>query len=345
LPIWVRCLPTRSHRAAIAALAWKTRHWAPPRRTLRWLRKRCGSCASMGRSRPRPPRCGWPWRKPAEPDRASARLNRRERHFVPLRERTVMPVLPRLTALAAVTAFLTPSPASALDEFVRASSLQPTELGLCGQDDVLTSSGECKKTDFDAFNRRTEKSLQAALAKAPATMRPLLKRDQTWFNEMMLNAVESKFEDDEAKEAFISRLRQRAVTLDGVAHGFGRPGVAGRWANALGNVTVTPAGGGYRLAIDLSAAYGSDSDRRRECKATAEVKSGQGAWLTGTILPDEAKPAKANDSKSEPAKPVTIKMRRQGESLRVVVGEIEWNDGERPSCQYMWQITGSFFAE
>ena len=90
----------------------------------------------------------------------------------------------------------------------------------------------------------------------------------------MLNAAESmtQSDDDDFREAFAATLRQRAATLEGVAQGFGRSGVAGRWVNAFGSVSVTPADGGYRLAIDTRAVYGTGSDRRRECKATALVK-------------------------------------------------------------------------
>ena len=252
----------------------------------------------------------------------------------------------RFAVLAVATACLAPLPASALDEYVRAYSLQPTELGLCGKDGALVASGECKKTNYDTLNKRTEKSLQALLAKAPANIRPLLKRDQTWFNEMMLNAVESQFEDDEARDSFVAMLRERAATLDRLSQGFGRPGVAGRWTNTFGSIDVKPADGGYRVVIETRAVYGSGSDRRRECKVSAEVKQATGAWLTGIILPDpDAKPAKGDADKSEPQKPVSIKLRRQGETLRVVIGDPEWFDEDRPNCQYMWQITGSYFGD
>ena len=259
-----------------------------------------------------------------------------------------MPTLPRLAALVVVTTFLAPLPASALDPDLRAYSLGPTELGLCEKGTALASSDACKQKAeyYDKLTKTIEKSLQTALAKAPANVRPLLKRDQVWFDEIMLNAAETMLQsDDEAKDAFVSTLRRRETIMDSIAQGFGRPGVAGRWVNAFGSLTVAPQQGGYRLAIELAAVYGADDEQRRECKAIAEVKSGQG-WLSGVILPDEAKPAKADgDKKSEPAKPVTIKMRRQGESLRVVLGDSEWFDEDRTDCQRMWQITGSYFAE
>ena len=259
-----------------------------------------------------------------------------------------MPAFRYLANLTVIIACLSPLPASALDEYVRAYSQQPTELELCGKDSELKSSGACKKTDYGALTRKIEQSLQAALSKTPANARPLLKRDQTWFNEMVLSAAEvlpQADDDGEATNAFLDRLRQRAVMLDGMAQGFGRAGVVGRWVNAFGNVTVTAADGSYRLAIDLNAVYGIGSERRMDCRATAELKSGQGTWATGTVLPEETKPAKMEDGKSEPARPVTIKMRRQGESLRIVLGVSEWSDEDRPSCKNMWQITGNFFAD
>jgi uncharacterized protein YecT (DUF1311 family) len=255
-----------------------------------------------------------------------------------------MPASRRLAILAVTAACLSPLPASALDDYVRAYSLQPTELELCGKEGALVSSGACKKTDYDALNKRTEKSLQAALSKAPANIRPLLKRDQDWFNEMILNIAEvmPRSDDDGARDTVVELLRRRAAMLDGVAQGFGRSGVAGRWVNAFGSITVTPADAGYRLAIDSRAVYGLDSDRRRECRVAAEVKSPAGAWFTGAVSPAEAKAA---DDKSEAAKHVSIKIRRQGETLRVVLGDEEFIYGDRTECNYLWQITGSYFAD
>ena len=257
----------------------------------------------------------------------------------------------RLAALAVIAAILGPVPARAMDEYLRASSSAPTLLGLCGADNAPASAGACKELDLVALTKNIEKALQASLAKAPPTTRLLLKRDQAWFNEIMLNAAESMTQpDDDFRETFVTTLRQRDATLEGIAQGIGRPGVAGRWVNAFGSVTVTPADGGYRLAIDTSAVYGTGSDRRRECKAAALVKPVPGAWLAGTILPSDPQPASddktaGGNRKSEPKKPPTIKMRRQGETLRIVVGDQEWRDEARTDCEYMWQVTASYFAD
>jgi hypothetical protein len=75
------------------------------------------------------------------------------------------------------------------------------------------------------------------------------------------------------------------------------------------------------------------------------------------ILPDENKPAPASaddkaitaetnaaPAKSPSAKSPSLKMRRQGETLRVVVSGQNWSESNRPDCEYMWQITASYFA-
>jgi uncharacterized protein YecT (DUF1311 family) len=264
-----------------------------------------------------------------------------------------MSVSRRLATLSIAASILVPASAYAMDDFQRAFSDGPTELGLCGADGALTSSGVCNKTDYDALTAKIEKALQASLAKAPANIRPLLKRDQAWFNEIMLNAAESMpvSDDDETRDAFVETLRQRITALEAIAGGFGRAGFAGKWVNTFGSVTATPVdSGGYRLAFDTRAVYGTGSDRRRACKVSALVKPTSGGWLAGAMLPDESRPAKAaadektTDAESKSSKPPSVKMRRQGESLRIVLGDQEWRDEEHPDCEYMWQLTASYFA-
>jgi hypothetical protein len=98
----------------------------------------------------------------------------------------------------------------------------------------------------------------------------------------------------------------------------------------------------------MRADYGSD--HHLSCKVNALVKPGAGAWLTGVILPDEANATKPIDDKasaadSKPVKPQAIKIRRQGESLRIVL-VVDGDDpnGDRSDCDYLWQITSSYFA-
>ena len=62
-------------------------------------------------------------------------------------------------------------------------------------------------------------------------IRPLLKRDQAWFDEIILSAAESVPQSDDADEraGFTETLRQRTTTLEAIGNGFGRPGYAGDW--------------------------------------------------------------------------------------------------------------------
>ncbi len=251
-----------------------------------------------------------------------------------------MSVAHRLTALAVALSVLTPVATYAMDDFIVASSSTPTAIKLCGDaDDHPIKPAACKQAGYDTLVAGIDKAFDAALAKTPATIRPLLKRDQAWFDEIILSAAESVPQSDNADEraGFTETLRQRTTTLEAIGNGFGRPGYAGGWVNAFGALVMTPAeGGAYRVAIETRAVYGSGNDHVRQCKVNALVKPASEGWLTGMILPDETKPA--------PAKSPSIKIRRQGETLRVVVSGQDWSESNRPDCEYMWQLTASYFA-
>jgi uncharacterized protein YecT (DUF1311 family) len=264
-----------------------------------------------------------------------------------------MPASHRLATLAVAISVLTPVAAHATDDFIAASSRASIGFNLCGNvnDGAPVKTSACKEAGYDKLVARLDKAMTEAAAKAPANIRPLLKRDQAWFNEIIVNAAESlpQSDDTEQREGFAGMLRQRVATLDAITEGFGRPGLSGKWLNAFGSVVVTAAeGGAYRLTVETRAVYGSGEDRRRECKVSALVKPAAGTWLSGELLPDEDKPAnKANDkanAASEPAKPTSLKLRRQGDTLRVVLGGAEWREEDRPNCEYPWQVTASYFA-
>jgi uncharacterized protein YecT (DUF1311 family) len=258
-----------------------------------------------------------------------------------------MPTPHRLAMLAIAITVLTPVAAVAMDDTISASSNAPAAITLCGGDAPLTAD-TCKAAGYDKLTGQIDKAFETAQGRAPANVRPLLKRDQTWFNEIVVSAADSlpQSDDPDERKSFAETLSQRIATLQEIADGFGRPGLSGRWVNSFGSVVVTSAeGGAYRLAIDTRAVYGSGSDRRRQCEVSAIVKPAAGAWLAGAILPDEDQPAKLADAKSASAPLPTIKIRRQGDTLRIVVGrDAAWRENDRPNCEYMWQITASYFA-
>ena len=241
-----------------------------------------------------------------------------------------MPFRSLLAALVAATALGASAGAFAMDDFVRASSSQPTLLKLCG-DNGPADETVCKTRPFDAPAAKMEEALQAALAKAPVKVRPLLKRDQVWFNEMVAASAQYMTTDNpDYAEDLTTLPKERTNTLASIAHGFGRPGFAGRWVSAFGGITVTPADHGtYRLAIDLTSNYHA-ANTFRECQFTVELAPASDGWLKGTT------------PSSDPSDKVLVKMRRQGETLRLVIDT--GTDNSQATCPNIDQVTSNYFA-
>jgi hypothetical protein len=133
----------------------------------------------------------------------------------------------RLATVAVALSALVPFAAHAMDDFIAPSSGAPMVLKLCGNgsDDPITPAA-CKEAGYDKQVAQIDKPFNAAVSKAPPTIKPLLKRDQAWFNDIMLNAAQSvpQSDDFDEKEGFGETLDQRAAALQGIAAGFGRPG-------------------------------------------------------------------------------------------------------------------------
>jgi uncharacterized protein YecT (DUF1311 family) len=247
-------------------------------------------------------------------------------------------------------AVLAPASANAMDDFAAAIGNAPTQLALCGGDDRPLTTTACKESGLDTLAAQIDKAFAAALANASANAKPLLKRDQVWFGEIVARAAESRPESgDHDRQALAATLRQRVVTLEGIAAGFGRPGITGRWTSVFGSVAVGAAGGGaYHVAIDARATYGAASNQRSECRTSALLRPEPGGSLSGKIPGDDAAPGPATAAATATAgsaKLPTMKIRRQGETLRVVV--IDDGDepaAELPGCQSTGQITASYFA-
>jgi uncharacterized protein YecT (DUF1311 family) len=256
----------------------------------------------------------------------------------------------RLAALVLAVACLASAGADAKDDFARAASSGPTQLELCGDGDAPLKLAACKQGGFDALPAQIDKAFAAAIAKAPANAKPLLKRDQVWFGEIVLSAADTMPQsgNGDDRQAFVASLRQRVGTLEAIAAGFGRSGIAGRWVNAFGSLNVTPSqDGAYRIAIETHAVYGADDEQHRECRAGALLRGEPGGWLSGEFLREPAKPAPATGEATAPVeenKPLTLRIRRQGETLRVVVDGKEAIDTSLPGCNFTGQLTASYFA-
>lgn len=95
-----------------------------------------------------------------------------------------MSVHHRLAALALAALFAGPVAAHASDDNPTAPySRAPTRLNLCKGDDAPFNAESCKEDGYDKIAGEIDRALQTALAKAPANIRPFLKRDQGFFNE------------------------------------------------------------------------------------------------------------------------------------------------------------------
>jgi uncharacterized protein YecT (DUF1311 family) len=231
-----------------------------------------------------------------------------------------------------------------MDDYLMASSSTPTRIRLCGdRDSDAMKTADCRKAGYDTLITQIDASFDKAVARMPVLIKPLFKRDQVWFNEVIIDAAETVVQSDEQEQRDLlsQTLRTRLARLNGIAEGFGRTGLAGSWANAFGAITLTPTeDGAYRVTADLFAKYHFGS---RGCRFAAVVKPTSTDWLTGDVLAEKTVETKSGD-KSEPPKPPSIKLRRQGETLRIV--GVEGSEGwdALNDCDTMWQITGSYFA-
>jgi len=248
-----------------------------------------------------------------------------------------------VAALVTAIVLAVPIGARAMDDTDRASSSAPTLLHLCGKDGAIEEAG-CKAQPYDALAASMEAAPQDARAKAPARIRPLLKRDQAWFNEMVVNIAQSMPQESaDFTTTLLTLLKQRTETLATIAPGFSRAGLAGRWVDAFGSVTVTPAErGAYRVAIDMQSDYRTNEETVWDCHLTAELALADDGWWKG-MIPAAPEPAHVKDGIAVPAQKQTVlKMRRQGETLRVVADSTSFEADA--ACRRSDQITGTYFA-
>ncbi|HLG82648.1 MAG TPA: lysozyme inhibitor LprI family protein [Bradyrhizobium sp.] len=262
-----------------------------------------------------------------------------------------------IAALALAAILLSPPAANADDDNAPLSGA-PTLLALCGKavDGAPITTELCKSRGYDALVAQLDKAIQAASAKAPANVRPLLRRDQAFFHEMIVMAAEAMPGSDSAeiRNSFDDMLHDRVAALAQIGDGFGRSGIPGKWVDAFGSITVTPAeAGAFRVAIATSSIYGPEDEHQWRCQASAIVRPDAAGWLAGTLLPEPDAVAKhpdasdLKDAEGKPSQPPTIKLRRQGDTLRVVAGvpdDSAYTLTLIPHCGNAEQVTGSFFA-
>jgi uncharacterized protein YecT (DUF1311 family) len=252
--------------------------------------------------------------------------------------------------LAAAVLLAAVAPCLADDVHNSADGLQSIAIALCSGDRAKLPP--CKDGSFNRLARDVDDAAKNALAKAHPVTVPLLKRDQVWFREMIEDAVDDAADGgDDQRELqkrilndAVATLQQRTVMLRAIAQGFGRAGVAGRWTNTFGTVEITPAGDdAFHLVLSNKASYGeSDDNRQQTCKADAAVRLGADGWLSGDAIAIGNTAAAQTSAK----KPALVKIRRQGDSLRVLAGDEIHSQANSDSfnCRSANQLTASYFA-
>lgn len=236
------------------------------------------------------------------------------------------------------------------DDVDSANKPRPTAYALCGNDGARLPA--CKDGSFDRLGQEVDAAVKAALAKAQPTTIPILMRDQFWFREMVGAVTDDATGggDDQPEvqkrtsDNVVATLHQRTATLHAIAQGFGRTGVAGRWANAFGTVEITAVEhDGYRIVLSGKASYGGSADNLQQtCNADAVVHLGANGWLSGKVA-GRRDPSGAETPALEAA---LLKIRRQGDSLRVLAGDEVLNrDNDADfNCRGANQLTGNYFA-
>ncbi len=265
-----------------------------------------------------------------------------------------------VAAPLAVAAFVAGAgPSAALELYLRAESLKPTGMMLCPPDSEASKREECTSGRLGELARRTATAFAQALARARPLTAPLLKRDQVWFKDIADQHAEAFDVDpdstDPSKQS--AMLMRRVEGLEAITAGLGRPaGLEGRWLNVFGSVAVTIGPGGVlRVAVDTASDYGRGEEGRLACRATAELTLGADGWASGEVVPvdrataaageGERTPASAGSPAAAPASKPVLRIRQQGETLRVVAGDDSRDlaDSRLVGCNAINQLTGSYF--
>lgn len=236
------------------------------------------------------------------------------------------------------------------DDVDSANKPRPTAYALCGNDGAKLPG--CKDGSFDRLGQEVDAAIKAALAEAPPMTAPILMRDQFSFREMIGAVIDDATAGDDdqlegqkrALDNVVATLQQRIATLHAIAQGFGRTGVAGRWANAFGTVEIAPVENHrYRIVLSGKASYGGSADSLQQiCNADAAVYLGADGWLSGKVAANQD----TTGAQAPALEAAVLKIRRQADSLRVVAADEVLNkDNDADfNCRGVNQLTGNFFA-
>ena len=194
----------------------------------------------------------------------------------------------------------------------------------------------CADRELVALDKAVDARFNALVARADPLTALLLRRDQSWFTEILGDADTAKFtgENDPERLRLKEVLTQRLATLNAIkprAVGATPAGasLAGTWANALATIAVSEAGGGDTLQVTLEAKLAYEGHDTFTCNLAGTVKADGTGWLTGELAVPDGEQARAR-----------LRLRLQGNTLRAVHLE---DDDEPRICHPLAMITGSYF--
>jgi uncharacterized protein YecT (DUF1311 family) len=185
-----------------------------------------------------------------------------------------------------------------------------------------------------------DKTIAAAVSRLTAEADPLtallLRRDQRWFTEITaadgLVDFPDEFDgkDDPGRQRLVRLMEMRSTFLNRLDPRAGRSTVSGEWGNLFGTARITPiSDDAVRVIILQEIAYTQDDDPIK-CSIDVEARRQNDGWLAAT------------GEKENDRAPDRIRLRLQGRTLRVVLGDWE---GSETFCRWPDRsiTTGSFF--
>lgn len=238
--------------------------------------------------------------------------------------------------------------AHARDDENKAVSLQPTSIELCKSPGGAGEWPECKSGALGRQTQQLDSAMRAALARMAPVAALLLKRDAVWFREAVEAFTQEVEASNEADRALVGeRLERRLGDLRAMLGAAGRRTLAGRWANAFGEVRIAPAGdGAFRVEASTSVDYGTDSDETISCRAVAIVRVNAAGWLAGALERGATAHVSPREEAKQPEVPAMLRVRMQGDTLRLVAGDESVHGPASPEvgCEGANQLTGTYFA-
>ena len=212
-----------------------------------------------------------------------------------------------------------------------------------GFDCAVKNSDRFTAVCHDAALMALDRAVDASFARAQHAVDPvtamLLRRDQDWTMEIA-GGQDAQFNgaDDPRRQRIIAVLQQRLAMLDHMASR--ADGLAGEWSNALGTAKVTAGPDGvFHVEVRTNVFYW-DADAPITCAAAADTRAGEDGWLSGSARSVVGGKDAQNDALPVTVdSPVTLRARRQANTLRIVLAESNDDD----ICQWMDTLTGSYF--